>query len=38
MSTTVLRVVWAGLFFLFIFLSGFWLSTAMRKYDPSLND
>lgn len=32
MGTTQLRVVGAGLFFLFIFLSGFWLSHSGKPY------
>jgi len=32
MSTNQLRVVSAGLFFLFIFLSGFWLSRTGKPY------
>jgi hypothetical protein len=32
MGTTQLRVVGAGLFFLFIFLSGFWLSRSGKPY------
>ena len=32
MSTTQLRVVGAGLFFLLIFLSGFWLSRSGKPY------
>ncbi|MFC1619097.1 hypothetical protein ACFL45_04045 [Candidatus Neomarinimicrobiota bacterium] len=32
MSTTLLRVTGAGLFFLFIFLSGFWLSRIGKPY------
>jgi hypothetical protein len=32
MGTTQLRVVGAGLFFLFIFLSGFWLSQSGKPY------
>jgi hypothetical protein len=32
METTQLRVVDAGLFFLFIFLSGFWLSRSGKPY------
>jgi hypothetical protein len=33
MSATVLRVVGAGLFFLFIFLSGFWLSRSGKPFN-----
>jgi hypothetical protein len=33
MSTNQLRAVGAGLFFLFIFLSGFWLSNSGKPYN-----
>jgi hypothetical protein len=33
MNTTQLRIVGAGLFFLFIFLSGFWLSGSGKPYN-----
>ena len=33
MSTIQLRVVGAGLFFLFIFISGFWLSRSGKPYN-----
>ena len=33
MNTTQLRVVGAGLFYLFIFVSGFWLSKSGKPYD-----
>jgi hypothetical protein len=32
MNTTLLRAIGAGLFFLFIFLSGFWLSRSGKPY------
>ena len=32
MNTTLVRAVSAGLFFLFIFLSGFWLSRSGKPY------
>jgi len=36
MSTTVTRVVGAGLFFLFIFVSGVWLSRSGRPLNGSI--
>jgi hypothetical protein len=34
MDTTHLKALGAGLFFLFIFLSGFWLSRSGKPYSP----
>jgi hypothetical protein len=36
MGTIQLKVIGAGLFFLFIFLSGFWLSRSGKPYSPVL--